>query len=127
MRVVEAPTMVRSPTGYVLFYSGGYFGWNADDRLSPYAMGYASCAGPLGPCKDSPDNPILHSYNDRSGGLPERARPPERLPGRRPQLHHLPRLGGDQRLPQARGQALSVRRAAWAGKTASPRSPRACG
>ena len=68
MRVVEAPTMVRSPTGYVLFYSGGFFGWNADDRLSPYAMGYATCAGPLGPCTDSPDNPILHSYNDRAAG-----------------------------------------------------------
>jgi beta-xylosidase len=68
MRVVEAPTMVRSPAGYVLFYSGGFFGWNAEDRLSPYAMGYATCAGPLGPCKDSPDNPILHSFNDRQAG-----------------------------------------------------------
>lgn len=68
MRVVEAPTMVRSPTGYVLFYSAGYYGWNADDRLSPYAMGYAGCAGPLGPCTDAPDNPILHSYNDREAG-----------------------------------------------------------
>jgi beta-xylosidase len=68
MRVVEAPTMVRSPGGYVLFYSAGYYGWNADDRLSPYAMGYAGCAGPLGPCTDAPDNPILHSYNDRDAG-----------------------------------------------------------
>lgn len=68
MRVVEAPSMVRSPSGYVLFYSGGFFGWNAEDRLSPYAMGYATCAGPLGPCKDSPDNPILHSYRERAAG-----------------------------------------------------------
>jgi beta-xylosidase len=67
-RVVEAPTMVRSPTGYAMFYSGGYFGWNPEDRLSPYALGYATCSGPLGPCKDSPDNPILHSFNDREAG-----------------------------------------------------------
>ena len=67
-RVVEAPTMVRAPAGYNLFYSGGFFGWNAEDRLSPYAMGYATCTGPLGPCTDSPDNPILHGFNDREAG-----------------------------------------------------------
>jgi beta-xylosidase len=67
--VIEAPTMVRSPTGYTLFYSGGFFGWNVEEGgLSPYSMGYASCSGPLGPCKDSPDNPILHSFNDREAG-----------------------------------------------------------
>ena len=50
-RVVEAPTMVRSPLGYELFFSGGFFGWNPEEGgLSPYAMGYASCTGPLGPC-----------------------------------------------------------------------------
>lgn len=67
-RVIEAPTMVRSPGGYQLFYSGGYFGWNPENRLSPYAMGYATCAGPLGPCTDSADNPILHSFNEREAG-----------------------------------------------------------
>lgn len=68
-RVVEAPTMVRSPAGYELFFSGGFFGWNVEEGgLSPYAMGYASCAGPLGPCTAAPDNPILHSFNDRDAG-----------------------------------------------------------
>ena len=67
-RLVEAPTMVSTPTGYQLFYSGGYFGWNDDQRLSPYAMGYATCATPLGPCTPAPDNPILHSFNDREAG-----------------------------------------------------------
>lgn len=68
-RVVEAPTMVRSPAGYELFFSGGFFGWNPEEGgLSPYAMGYASCTGPLGPCTAVPDNPILHSFNDRAAG-----------------------------------------------------------
>lgn len=68
-RVVEAPTMVRSPAGYELFYSGGFFGWNPEEGgLSPYAMGYASCAAPLGPCKASAENPILHSFQDREAG-----------------------------------------------------------
>lgn len=67
--VIEAPTMVRGPGGYTLFYSGGFFGWNVGEGgLSPYAMGYANCAGPLGPCKDSPDNPLLHSFKDRQAG-----------------------------------------------------------
>lgn len=67
-RLVEAPSMVRSPIGYQLFFSAAYFGWNDNQRLSPYGMGYATCAGPLGPCKKSPDNPILHSYRDSAAG-----------------------------------------------------------
>lgn len=68
-RVVEAPTMVRSPIGYELFFSGGFFGWNPEEGgLSPYAMGYASCAGPLGPCNAARENPILHSFYDREAG-----------------------------------------------------------
>jgi len=68
-RVVEAPTMVRSPAGYELFFSGGFFGWNPEEGgLSPYAMGYASCTSPLGPCTPAAANPILHSFNDRQAG-----------------------------------------------------------
>lgn len=68
-RVIEAPTMVRSPAGYELFFSGGFFGWNPQEgALSPYAMGYAGCAGPLGPCTPSADNPVLHSFYDRQAG-----------------------------------------------------------
>jgi beta-xylosidase len=67
-RLVEAPTMVHSPVGYELFFSAAYFGWNQDQNVSPYGMGYAACSGPLGPCTKSADNPILHSFNDRQAG-----------------------------------------------------------
>jgi beta-xylosidase len=62
--VIEAPTMVRTPDGLAMFYSGGFFGWNGPEPQSPYAMNYAMCAGPLGPCKDASSKPILHSYNE---------------------------------------------------------------
>jgi len=55
-RVVEAPTMVRRGGAYVLFYSGNYFG------NKNYSVGYRRCAGPLGPCRDPGDNPILWSH-----------------------------------------------------------------
>jgi beta-xylosidase len=42
--VVEAPSMVRDGNRYYLFYSGGR--WNT----ASYAIGYAVCAGPSGPC-----------------------------------------------------------------------------
>lgn len=66
--VVESPTMVREGDDYVLFYSANHFGWEPHQRLSPYAMGYATCEGPLGPCTDAPENPILYSYSDRKAG-----------------------------------------------------------
>jgi beta-xylosidase len=66
--VIEAPTMVRHGTSYAMFFSANHFGWEADQRISVYAIGYARCQGPLGPCTDAPDNPILHSYNDREAG-----------------------------------------------------------
>ncbi|HEY0165144.1 MAG TPA: glycoside hydrolase family 43 protein [Sphingomicrobium sp.] len=66
--LVEAPAMVRSPTGYQMFYSAAFFGWDPNERLSRYATGYATCSGPLGPCKDAPENPILTSFNDREAG-----------------------------------------------------------
>ena len=67
-RLVEAPAMVRAPAGYQMFFSAAYYGWNPDERLSPYATGYAACAGPLGPCVDAPNNPILNSFRDRQAG-----------------------------------------------------------
>ena len=66
--VIESPTMVRHGESYVLFFSANHFGWEPDQRLSPYAMGYATCRGPIGPCTDAPENPILHSFNDRQAG-----------------------------------------------------------
>lgn len=68
-KLVEAPSMVKSPGGYQLFYSAAFFGWDfPKERLSNYATGYTNCTGPLGPCTDAPDNPILHSFNDREAG-----------------------------------------------------------
>lgn len=68
-KLVEAPSMVKSPAGYQLFYSAAYYGWDyPKERLSNYATGYADCAGPLGPCTDAPENPLLHSFNDREAG-----------------------------------------------------------
>jgi beta-xylosidase len=51
--VVEAPMLWKHDGRYFLFYSG-----NAFDSDS-YAVGYATCATPLGPCRDAPENPIL--------------------------------------------------------------------
>lgn len=66
--VIEAPTMVQHGNGYTLFFSANHFGWEADQRLSRYAMGYATCEGPMGPCTDAESNPILYSYNSREAG-----------------------------------------------------------
>ncbi|HVF82731.1 MAG TPA: glycoside hydrolase family 43 protein [Sphingomicrobium sp.] len=63
-RVIEAPTMIRTPDGLALLYSGGYFGWNDNQRLSPYAMSFALCSGPLGPCREGGNRPLLASFND---------------------------------------------------------------
>jgi beta-xylosidase len=62
--VIEAPTMVRTPSGYTMLFSANDFAWQKHRRLSPYAVGYARCEGPLGPCTDAPENPILYSYFD---------------------------------------------------------------
>lgn len=59
--VVEAPFMVRRGGAYFLFYSGNDFGWPPRRRLSAYATGYALCRSALGPCADSPANPVLAS------------------------------------------------------------------
>jgi len=54
-RVVEAPTMFKHDGQYVLFFSAN------DYAGVEYAVGYAICEGPLGPCQDAPENPILAS------------------------------------------------------------------
>jgi beta-xylosidase len=38
---------------YFLFYSGNVYSG------AGYAVGYATCASPLRPCRDAPENPIL--------------------------------------------------------------------
>ncbi|RKH64870.1 glycoside hydrolase [Corallococcus interemptor] len=59
--VVEAPTMVERGGAYFLFFSAGDYGWQDSERVSSYAVGYATCEGPLGPCVDAPTNPFLAS------------------------------------------------------------------
>ena len=53
--VIEAPFMWRHDDQLYLFYSG-----NAFDSAA-YAVGYATCDRPLGPCAKAPENPILSS------------------------------------------------------------------
>ena len=98
--VVEAPTMVRSPAGYDLFFSGGFFGWNpGEGGLRPYAwaMRAARTARPLQRRARQSDAPQLPR---QTGGLPQRPRPPEHLHYVGPHLPELPRVGGDAVLPK---------------------------
>jgi beta-xylosidase len=53
--VVEAPTMVKRDGRYYLFYSANNYAG------VEYAVGYALCESPTGPCADAPENPILKS------------------------------------------------------------------
>jgi beta-xylosidase len=53
--VVEAPTMWKHEGQYYLFYSANSYAGEA------YAVGYANCESPLGPCTDAEENPILAS------------------------------------------------------------------
>ena len=66
--VIEASSMVHTPDGIAILYSANDYGWPPEHRLSRYALGYAMCQTALGPCKDSPNNPILYSYNEREAG-----------------------------------------------------------
>lgn len=66
--VIEAPTMVRRDGAYLLLFSANDFGWPPQARLSPYAVGLADCAGPMGPCVDRPGNPVLASRTEGPGG-----------------------------------------------------------
>lgn len=59
--VVEAPTMVHRENVYWLFFSANDYGWPRGAATSPYAIGAARCDGPLGPCRDLPQNPLLAS------------------------------------------------------------------
>jgi beta-xylosidase len=53
--VIEAPQLVRRDGRYYLFYSANAYDSDA------YAVGYARCETPLGPCHDAPENPILRT------------------------------------------------------------------
>jgi beta-xylosidase len=53
--LIEAPEMVGHGGRYFLFYSANDYG---SDK---YAVGYASCQGPTGPCADRSSQPLLSS------------------------------------------------------------------
>jgi hypothetical protein len=58
---IEGPSMIEQGGTYYLFYGANeYFS-------AQYAIGYATCASPLGPCSDSRDNPVLVSSAGMSG------------------------------------------------------------
>jgi beta-xylosidase len=59
--VIEAPQLFVRDGRYYLFYSA-----NAYDA-DVYAVGYAECDGPLGPCRDAAENPILRSAPGAAG------------------------------------------------------------
>lgn len=59
--LVEAPEMVLHDGKYFLFYSANSY---ADER---YAMGYAICDSPLGPCVDKSDRPLVRSSSVATG------------------------------------------------------------
>ncbi len=59
--LIEAPQLVRQGGRLYMFYSA-----NAYDR-DVYAVGYAECDGPLGPCRKAAENPILKSSPAAAG------------------------------------------------------------
>ncbi len=59
--VIENPDMIWAQGRYYLFFSGG------DWYDSSYAVGYALCAGPLGPCAEPSDRPLLASSGQVAG------------------------------------------------------------
>jgi Glycosyl hydrolases family 43 len=101
--VIEGPFMYYLPGSgpggaggtYYLFYAGG------DVFSSTYAIGWASCSGPAGPCTDAPpgENPILTTAPGMSG------------PGG-PDVFTLPSGGGG-----GTGGQLVMAFAAWQGGT----------
>jgi hypothetical protein len=139
---VETPDLVTTGGHYYLFLSGN--DWNS----SNYAVGVATCTGPLGPCSDATPSPILSSggawgrvrlrrhvreFLDRfprlgpgRGGVPEQPRP-------LPPPPHLLRLGAGGRhvrLGQREAASASARRAmpgasmaahSWANPSVGPR------
>jgi hypothetical protein len=58
---IEGPNMIEQDGTYTLFYG-------ANAYFSPrYAIGYATCKSPVGPCIDSRNNPILVGSGGMSG------------------------------------------------------------
>ena len=58
---MEAPAMVRDGSGLYLFYSAGTW------QNSTYAVGWARCSSPSGPCAKGGDRPLVAANRDLSG------------------------------------------------------------
>ena len=61
MNTVDNPQMIRARGAYYLFFTGG------DYLTASYAMGYAVCDTPVGPCRRPLNEPILYSYGSVAG------------------------------------------------------------
>jgi len=60
--LVEGPAMIRDGDRYYLFYVAGPW------QTAAYAIGYATCSGPAGPCvKEQPDAPVLGTRDSWAG------------------------------------------------------------
>jgi hypothetical protein len=60
-RTIEGPSMAKEGDTWVLLYSANR--WDT----SAYSTGYATCAGPSGPCTKPAENRVLTSNGDREG------------------------------------------------------------
>ncbi len=60
-RTVEGPSMVQDGDDHYLLYSAN--SWNTRD----YAVGFARCATPTGPCRKPTDGPILRAHGSIAG------------------------------------------------------------
>jgi hypothetical protein len=60
-RTIEGPSMGKAGGQWILLYSAN--SWSS----SAYSTGYATCAGPTGPCSKPADNRVLRSDGDREG------------------------------------------------------------
>jgi hypothetical protein len=59
--IIEGPSMTYADGRYILVYSGNH--WSSAD----YAVGYATCTGPFGPC-NKPTNSKLLATTDQAAG-----------------------------------------------------------
>jgi hypothetical protein len=61
--LIEGPSLIKAAGQYWLFYSAGW--WSSWD----YSVGFATCAGPLGPCtKQTTSGPWMSSTNASAAG-----------------------------------------------------------
>ena len=64
--IIEGPAMVRGAGAYWLLFAGNRW------ETASYAIGYARCATPLGPCVKDGQGPLLASHGTLSGpGSPD--------------------------------------------------------